>query len=201
MRACWLSARAIASQLALGIAQPVDARVERQRGAEPRERLCRSRPHGGPVEHEAAEHRAAGRQMAEHDILGDRQGGHQAQLLRDHDDAGGQRGPRIGERARRAVQHEAAGVGLMLAAQDLDQGRFSGAVFADQRVDRAARQGQRDVAQGLGRVEAFRDPVDREMNNRQRATRATVMRGSTRRPRSTTRSLSSITLQSRIGTS
>ncbi len=188
-------------QLALGEAQAVDPLVERDANAEPIERAPRVLGHGTAIDRQAPR-----RQMPEHDVLGDRQGRDQPQLLGDHDDAGGERGARIGEAARRAVEPHGPAVRLVGTAQNLDQGRLAGAVLADQRVDLAAAQRERHVGERLGGAEPLREVVDGEPRighgtRGQRATRATVIRASTKHPRSITVSLSSMTVQSRIGTS
>ena len=112
------------------------------------------RPVGVGIEVELGEHRArllaharaidhrerteaAHRQVAERDVLGNRQRRHQAQLLRDGHDAGGDRVVRAREMAGLAVDEDVAAVGTMDAAEDADQRRFAGAVLADDGVDLA----------------------------------------------------------------
>ena len=77
------------------------------------------------------------RQIAERQVLGDRQRRNQAQLLRNGDDAGRDRVMRAGEAARAAVDRDLAAIRPMHAAEDAHQRRLAGAVLADQRVDLA----------------------------------------------------------------
>ena len=51
---------------------------------------------------------------------------------------------RMTERQRRAVQGGVAAIGLVDAGEDFDQRRFSGAILADQTVNFAGIQKQRD---------------------------------------------------------
>lgn len=51
---------------------------------------------------------------------------------------------RITQRQRRAVEGGVAAIGLVNAREDFDQRRFSGAVLADQTVNFAGIQKQRD---------------------------------------------------------
>ena len=71
----------------------------------------------------------------------------QIALLMDDADAGGDRVARTLEANGDAVEAQFALVGPMDAGDDLDQRRLAGAVFAEQRMDRAAAQRQRDVLQ------------------------------------------------------
>src|SRR6202035_4814248 len=66
-------------------------------------------------------------------------------LLMDDADPGGDRITRTLEADGRAVQPQLAFVGTIDAGNNLDQRRFAGAVFAEQRVDRAAAHRQRYI--------------------------------------------------------
>src|SRR5258708_23298889 len=66
-------------------------------------------------------------------------------LLMDDADAGGDRIARALEADGRAVKPQLALVRTIDASDNLDQRRFAGAVFAEQRVDRAAAHRQRYV--------------------------------------------------------
>ena len=61
-----------------------------------------------------------------------------------------------------AGHEDAAGVGLVEAAEDLDQGRLAGAVVADQPEHLAPVQVQVDVGQGGDPAEALDDVLDPE---------------------------------------
>ena len=56
---------------------------------------------------------------------------------------------------RPAVEQDLAGVGLVDARQDLDQGRLAGAVLAEQRMDLAATDVEVDVIERQRRGEAL----------------------------------------------
>src|ERR1700735_5262824 len=66
-------------------------------------------------------------------------------LLMDDADAGGDRIARTLEVDGRAVEPQFAVIRTIDASDNLDQRRFAGAVFAEQRVDRAAAHRQRHV--------------------------------------------------------
>ena len=59
-----------------------------------------------------------------------------------------------------AADEDPAGVGLVEAADDLDQGRLAGAVVADQAEHLAPVQAQVDVGQGGDPAEALGDVLD-----------------------------------------
>ena len=73
-----------------------------------------------------------------------------------------------------AADLDLAGVGLVDAGEDLDQGRLAGAVAADQRVDRAPLQLQKNVVQGLSCPERLRHTVSFEDSRRPISTRSRV---------------------------
>src|SRR3989475_32025 len=112
---------------------------------------------------------------------------------------GGGRLARVAESASDTIHEDASGVGLVDAGEDLDQRGFAGAVLADDRVDFARCELERDLVESLSGEEALAEPLGDD--HRHRATRGTIILGSTTRPRSMMTSPSSITVQSRIGTS
>ena len=61
-----------------------------------------------------------------------------------------------------AVQLDGPVVGLKGSGQDLDQGRFSGAIFADESVDLAGMNVERDTLEGTDAGERLRDAVGSE---------------------------------------
>ena len=126
--------------------------------AESGELLAGLARHAPPL-HEAE---AVGRLLAEKDVLGDRQVGHDAQLLMHHADAGRKRVARRAETGFPPVEHEAAGELRMHAGDDLHQRAFAGAVFADETMDLAGEQREVDPAQRLDTAEGFRDALQFE---------------------------------------
>ena len=65
-----------------------------------------------------------------------------------------------------AGQQDFAAIGLVDAGDDLDERRFAGAVFAEQGVDLAGIEGQRDVLQRLRGVEPLGDVAHLEDGRR-----------------------------------
>ena len=93
--------------------------------------------------------------MAQKNVLGHRLSGDHPDFLGDHHDAGGQRIGRAVKGAFPALHGDRAPVRRMHAAEDLDQSRFTGPVFADHGMDLPGLQGNRHVIQRLGSVEAL----------------------------------------------
>ena len=90
----------------------------------------------------------AARQMPQRDVLGNAEGRHEAELLVHKADTQGLCTVRR-QVVHRLVAHEDAPVvGRLLPRQDLHQRGFSSAVFAEQNVDLARQQVERDVIQG-----------------------------------------------------
>jgi len=83
------------------------------------------------------------------DVLGHRQVGHHLPLLVDDRYARLDGLPRLAEVAVRAVDQVFAAVGLVVAAQHLEQRRLARPVFADQRHHLPASRGEADVVQRL----------------------------------------------------
>jgi len=82
---------------------------------------------------------------------------HQLEMLEHHADAGADRGLAVGDGDRRAVDQDLAAVGLVEAVKDRHQRRLAGAVLADDAVDRALLDPDRDVLVGLDRPEGLGD--------------------------------------------
>jgi len=61
-----------------------------------------------------------------------------------------------------AIQQHLAAVRLVNAGHDLDEGGFSGPVFAEQRVHLAGIEREGDIIQRLGRVEPLGKPANLE---------------------------------------
>ena len=93
----------------------------------------------GAAVHRLPVDRAPGcaRRMAEEDVFGNRQLVEEHGFLVDGGDAGVDGGLRAGKGDRLAVDQDLAFVRAIDAGQDLDERRFAGTVFADQRGDLA----------------------------------------------------------------
>ena len=148
-------------RLALGEGQLIHPLIEIERQIEPVERVARERQHARAVEPPARQaltappEQRARRQVAEHHVLGDREGGDDAQLLADHRDAARVRVGGRPELDGLAVHKDAPRLGPVDAAEDLDQRRLAGAVLAHERVHLARRQVELHVIQRHGGVEAL----------------------------------------------
>ncbi len=90
-------------------------------------------------------------------------------LLMDHADPGGDRIARTLEADGRAVEPQFAIIRTIDASDNLDQRRFAGAVFAEQRVDRAAAHRQRYVLQRQHAGEGFSNPASLQAERRTHA--------------------------------
>ena len=88
--------------------------------------------------------------------------GHQIQLLMDGADTELLRRVGIGERDRFAVEEDLARVRLVNPGEDLDQGRLPSAVLADEHVDFARSQVERDVIEGDHAGKSLRYPAQLE---------------------------------------
>ncbi len=156
MRHCRRSALAIATSWRSAKLSDADRPVGVGCEVELRQHGARLVAHAASIDHrERAE--TAHRQIAERDVLGDRQRRHQAQLLRDGDDAGGDRVVRAGEMAEPAVDEDLAAVGTMHAAEDADQRRLAGAVLADDGMDLAEADVEIDAVERDRRAEVLAD--------------------------------------------
>ena len=130
--------------LLLADGEPLDGALDIDRKAEALgERLHRL---GGAL---AIQLQPGARLDAEHDVLGDREGGNEREMLEHHPDARRDGGARRMKDDRLAVEEDLSGIGLLDAEQDLHQRRLAGAVLADHGVDRAGRDGKIDVLVGV----------------------------------------------------
>src|SRR5205807_1745417 len=114
--------------------------------------------HRPPIDHREAEPPPEG-QVTEHHVLRHRERGDQAQLLRDQCEPGAERLARVAESASDTIHEDASGVGLVDAGEDLDQRGFAGAVLADDRVDFARCELERDLVESLSGEEALAEPL------------------------------------------
>jgi hypothetical protein len=127
------------------------------RAAESREMFHRRNAHRGAIEE-----RAPAAFAAEIEILCDGHLSGEQKLLVDQDDAVVFSIGRPVEMDRRAVEQNAALVGLLMAAEQLRQRRFAGAVFADDGVDFAGMKGEREVDQDRSGAEGFAEGFGRK---------------------------------------
>ena len=79
-------------------------------------------------------------------------------------DAGRERRAWLAKLDRVAVEEHAARVGTVHAGDDLDEGRFAGAVLAHQGVDLARLQVERDVIERSNARERLADAFDRQIH-------------------------------------
>ena len=188
-------------QLALGEAEGADRAIGVGIEIELRQDVRGLAAHARAIDHRQRTEAAHGR-IAERDVLRDRQGRHQAQLLRDRHDAGGDRIARAREMSLLAGDPDNAAVGTMDTRQNSDQRRFPGAVLTDDGVDLADADIEVDIVERQRRAELLADACcARRRNGHHRGTKATCIFSSVNFPRSMMTSLSSATVQSRIGTS
>ncbi len=96
---------------------------------------------------------------AQHDILQHREILHQLEMLEHHADARADRGLAVGDVHGLAADDDLARIGAVEAVEDRHQRRFSRAVLADDPVDRARHDADRDVLVGLDRPEGLRYPA------------------------------------------
>ncbi len=106
--------------------------------------------------------------LAEQDVVDHGQIAHQAEMLVHHRDAARER---IGGRRRpvgRSVELHGAGVGSVHTEDQVAQRRLAGAIFAQDAVDLARFDGERDIRQGKQLPEALRHAGKRKQRNRWR---------------------------------
>ena len=139
-------------KLALRERQAVHAGVRVRREIELRQGLARPIPHRVAVDDGHAQ-QAPHRRTVKRQVLGNRQRRNQTQLLRNGDDAGGDRVVRTAEPAWAAVNRDFTAVGAMHAAEDPHQRRLAGAVFADQRMNFARHRLEIDAVERARRAE------------------------------------------------
>ncbi|VWB42097.1 hypothetical protein BSE24067_01888 [Burkholderia seminalis] len=123
------------------------------------------------------DHAEPARQLAEHQVLRDRQLGHQMQLLVDDRDAGLERRARRREALDGAVQRQRAGLRLVHAGQHLQQRRLARAVLAHQPVHFARAHRQRHRIERAYARERHGDAVEREQRAVRRRARFGVVAG------------------------
>jgi hypothetical protein len=99
---------------------------------------------------------------AERDVLGDGERWHEVDLLVNRADAGGFGvGGGLGPK-RVAGERDLAGVGLIDAGQDLDEGGLARAVFTEQRMDLSRPDGEIHAVEGDHTGEALADAAEGE---------------------------------------
>ncbi len=113
----------------------------------------------GRVDALAVDHAEVGGLAAEEEVLGDRAVGEEVDLLVDGADAVGLAVQGVAESDRCAVEEEFPAVGLVGAGQDLDQGGFARAVFAEEGVDLACVGGEIHGVQRTVLAEDLDDPA------------------------------------------
>ena len=96
---------------------------------------------------------------AEQQVLEDAEGFDQHEILVHHADPGGDRVLWGTEANRAAVDPDLPGIGREMPVKQRHQGRLAGAVFANDPVHGAARDGEVDPVTSADRPEAFVDPV------------------------------------------
>jgi len=109
--------------------------------------------------------RAPYRQIAERDVLGNRQGRHQAQLLRDGHNACGDGVMRTGEVTFLTRDAQCTAVGTMHAAQNPDQRRLAGAILPDDGVDLAEAHIEIDAVESERGAEPFAHAFETRRGN------------------------------------
>ncbi len=109
---------------------------------------------------------AAGRLLAEEDVLGDADRRDDRQLLVERDDPGAVGDAHIGELDLFAVAQHRAGIGGVQAGQDLDERRLAGAVLAEQRVDLSRPHREARVLERVHAVEPLGDVARLERGHR-----------------------------------
>ena len=119
----------------------------------------------------AAEARSRRLAPAEMDVFRDREGLHQLEMLVHHADAGGDRLHRRREGRRVAVDDDLTGIRLIDAGEDVHEGRFAGAVLAQQRMDFAGANFEIDVRIGDDAGKMLGDAAQQHDRRRSRAAR------------------------------
>ena len=148
---CWAS----------GSCPTIESRPEVEAGV-------RDQPVEPLAERPAVDEAGAPRLGAEEHVLGHGQPRDERDLLGDERDPADERLARGAERHRRPPQHQVALVLREDAGDDLAQRGLAGAVLADERVDRAGADGDRDIVEGAGRPEGLAEPANLEMDGRVR---------------------------------
>src|SRR6185369_4458749 len=107
------------------------------------------------------EARARG-QLAEQQVLRDREPGHELQLLVDHGHAGAEGVLRRAETLLLARDANRAGIGRVRAGERLQERRLARAVLAEQRAHLACAEREADALERAHRAEALRDRLEGE---------------------------------------
>ena len=135
-------ALAISTVCCCGEGQAAGRLADVEMDVEPRQDLFGFALHAAPVDDLAPV------AVTDEDVLRDREIGEDHRLLVDGRDAEPLRVLGRGDADRLTVDADLAGVLLLDAGHDLDQGRLAGAVFAEEGVDLAAIERQGDVLEG-----------------------------------------------------
>ena len=142
-------------ELLVGHRQAADRRADIDLDGELLEQRLGRPARGAPVEHAEP----AGRRVPDEHVLGDGQVREEARLLVDDGDPERAGLRRTVDRDRLPVEEDRPAVGLMDAGEDLDQRALARAVLADEGVDLARDEVERDVVERLGRRESLGDPA------------------------------------------
>ena len=142
-------------ELLVGHGQAADGRTDVDLDRELLEQRLRCPARRAPVE----DPEPPGWGVPDEHVLGDGQVREQPWLLVDDGDAEGAGLGGPVDLDDLAVEHDRPAVGLVDAGQDLDQRALARAVLADQGVDLAGDEVERDVVERLGGCEALGDPV------------------------------------------
>jgi len=142
-------------QMAAGDAEIAKPGARVDTGADTVQQVLRPRLAGAPVD----QAEAAARGMAEKDVLGDAEIIEKHGFLMDRRHPGGGGGMGIGKAAGAAVDLDRAGIGLVDAGQDLDDGRLARPVLADQRHHLAGAQIKRHIEERLHPRKGLGDAV------------------------------------------
>ena len=144
-------------QLPLGSRERRNGNGRLEAGAEPHQQRSRARDHGLAIDENAT-----AQLMPEEDIPRRIKRAHEPRVLIDHGDAVRERLRRAGERDGAPVQQKPAGVRLVHAGENAHQRGLAGAVLADDRLNLAGREGERDAFQGLDARKRLHDAFDGE---------------------------------------
>ncbi len=117
-----------------------------------------SQHRGGAIAH-AVEIEPESLAKTEGDVLDQAQFGREGEVLMHNADPVGERIGRFGEVRRLTIDGNRAAVWLVQAAEQREQGRFTGAVFPEQRVNFAGVELERNRIVGKHRSEPFGDPA------------------------------------------
>ena len=152
-------------ELLVGDRQPPGGAVGVERNPEALKNL-----RGIVVHRPAIDRPAPSQRLAAHeDVLGDREVGKQRGFLVDDRDTRGPGGGGTRQDHRLSTDSQLAAVGLVDAGQDLDQGRLTGPVLAEQGMSLARIQHHRPVHEGFDGAETLGGGLEREQRRQRRA--------------------------------